>query len=95
MLQTILLNAEGSLGGEQCCAVLVHFDEVRCKSRTLDLCFFFQDVIRLTTVLPNLVSDYLVPLDAFNHLDYLWGIDADTLLYDEILLNLEKFKETI
>jgi hypothetical protein len=50
-------------------------------------------VVRLTTKLPNLVSDYLVPFDMWNHLDYLWGIDADTLLYPEVLMNMEKFKE--
>jgi lysosomal acid lipase/cholesteryl ester hydrolase len=49
--------------------------------------------LRLTTVLPNLVSDYLVPFDDWNHLDYLWGIDADTLLYPEILKNMETYKQ--
>ncbi len=53
----------------------------------------FQDVLKLTEALPNLVANYLVPYANWNHLDYLWGIDADTLLYPEVLKNMEKFRK--
>ena len=45
-------------------------------------CFnFLQDVIRLTSELPNLFKSYEVPFPKWNHLDFLWAIDANTLLY--------------
>ena len=52
----------------------------------------FQDVLRLTQALPNLVSNYMVPYAQWNHLDYLWGIDAHTLVYPEVLKNMEAFR---
>jgi lysosomal acid lipase/cholesteryl ester hydrolase len=52
---------------------------------------WFQDVARLRAKLPNLVSDYLVPYKNWNHMDYLWAIDADRLVYSEVLKNLAKF----
>jgi len=44
-----------------------------------------QDVEQLASKLPNLLQQYLVPLSDFNHLDYLWAIDADTLVYKPII----------
>ncbi|CAG0919966.1 unnamed protein product [Notodromas monacha] len=38
-----------------------------------------EDVAWLMRGLPNLQLDYRVPLDMFNHLDYLWAIDVDIL----------------
>lgn len=35
--------------------------------------------------LPNVVKSYLVPHENFNHVDFLWGMDASNLLYREIL----------
>jgi lysosomal acid lipase/cholesteryl ester hydrolase len=49
--------------------------------------------MRLTQALPNLVADYLVPYETWNHLDYLWGIDANTLVYPTLMKNMEKFAE--
>jgi lysosomal acid lipase/cholesteryl ester hydrolase len=43
------------------------------------------DVEQLASKLPNLLQQYLVPLSDFNHLDYLWAIDADTLVYKPII----------
>ena len=51
--------------------------------------FKLQDVIRMTSELPNLIASYDVPFPKWNHLDYLWGIDADTLVYSEVLKNME------
>jgi hypothetical protein len=53
----------------------------------------FQDVLRLTSVLPNLVRNYLVPYELWNHLDFLWGKDAYKILYPEVLRNMEDFRE--
>ena len=53
----------------------------------------FQDVDRLTSRLPNLVRNYLVPFEEWNHLDFLWGNDAKNILYPEILRNMEDFRQ--
>ena len=52
----------------------------------------FQDVIKLTSRLPNLYASYDVPFAKWNHLDHLWGIDADTLVYAEVLKNMEQIR---
>ena len=57
--------------------------------------FQFQDVVRLTSQLPNLVASYEVPFPQWSHLDFCWAIDADTLLYSEILKNMEEIRETV
>jgi len=49
------------------------------------------DVTWLAEQLPNMVEKYRVPLSAFNHLDYLWAIDADTLVYNHVIENLKKY----
>ena len=49
----------------------------------------FQDVFKLTSQLPNLVESYRVPWDKWNHEDYVQAIDADEILYPEILRNME------
>ena len=43
--------------------------------------------------LPNQFSVYEVPFAKWNHLDYLWGIDADVYVYSEILKNMEAFQK--
>ena len=48
-----------------------------------------QDVFKLTSQLPNLVESYRVPWDKWNHEDYVQAIDADEILYPEILRNME------
>ena len=30
-----------------------------------------------------------MPFPKWNHLDHLWGMDADTLVYSEVLKNME------
>ena len=54
-----------------------------------------QDVVRLTSQLPNLVASYEVPFPKWNHLDFVWAIDADTLLYPELLKNMEDMRKTV
>jgi hypothetical protein len=53
------------------------------------LFIFSQDVHELASKLPNLIGKFLVPLPAFNHLDFLWAIDQDTLVYNVILAQME------
>lgn len=43
----------------------------------------FQDVEKLFD-LPRLLDNYEVPLKGFNHVDFIWGIDADELIYKKI-----------
>lgn len=43
------------------------------------------DVLTLADRLPNLIGKFLVPLPEFNHLDFTYAIDADTLLYNKII----------
>lgn len=43
-----------------------------------------KDVKRLQKSLPNVTQAYLVPHKQFNHVDFLWGVDAPTLLYEAI-----------
>jgi len=40
-----------------------------------------QDVDAIANQLPGLVASNRVPYDSFNHLDFLWAKDADSLLY--------------
>ena len=49
----------------------------------------------MTAKLPNMVSSYEVPYPTFNHMDFLYGIDADKLLYPEILRQLEEKRQEI
>jgi len=46
------------------------------------------DVLRLVSQLPNIFDDYEVPYAQWNHLDYLYGIDADTLVYPRVVENM-------
>ena len=50
------------------------------------------DVLRYLSKLQNNFATYEVPFIPWDHLDYLWGKDAKTILYPEILKNMENFK---
>nr|CAD7204041.1 unnamed protein product [Timema douglasi] len=50
-----------------------------------------KDVRELESKLPNVKGSIRVPLATFNHLDYMWAIDAKPLLYDTVLENMKKF----
>ncbi|XP_020807224.1 lipase 3 isoform X1 [Drosophila serrata] len=47
-----------------------------------------EDVDMLNSRLPKVVTKYLVDDKDFNHLDFIWGIDARTLLWDRMLENM-------
>jgi hypothetical protein len=51
--------------------------------------YLLQDVEELASKLPNLLGKFLVPLQAFNHLDFLYAIDQDKLVYNVILAQME------
>jgi hypothetical protein len=41
--------------------------------------------------LPNPVGVFRVPLIQFNHLDFMWGMDVRTLVYDFVIELMAKF----
>lgn len=43
------------------------------------------DVKKLIAELPNVINDYLVPHANFNHLDFVWAINAPRLVYDKVV----------
>lgn len=51
-----------------------------------------KDVDALSKLLPNVVHKYLVPHEKFNHIDFLYAIDVQKLVNDEIvkMLNLKE-----
>lgn len=51
-----------------------------------------KDVEYLINTLPRIILNYKVPLANFNHIDFLWGLDADTLVYKQIFKLLKKLK---
>jgi len=46
------------------------------------------DYTRMLDELPNIFDAYTVPWEQFNHLDFLWAIDLDTLLFPRVLENM-------
>jgi len=50
-----------------------------------------RDIARLASRLPNLVASQPVRFPAWQHLDFLWGIDADRLVYAHVLRYLSQF----
>ncbi|KAM0731929.1 Lipase 3 [Formica fusca] len=56
-----------------------------------DFLTHYSDVQKLVNGLPNVIEVKKVPYEKFNHIDYLWGRDARTLLYNRIVIVLKKF----
>ena len=48
-------------------------------------------MIELNERLPNVCLTEKVPYELFSHIDFIWAIDAKTLLYDRILELIQKF----
>ena len=65
------------------------------KSVYADISLPHVDKRRYLTDLPQSYRVYEVPFDLWNHLDYLWGIDAKTLLYPEVIKNMDEFQASI
>ncbi|KAK7080101.1 hypothetical protein SK128_020556 [Halocaridina rubra] len=51
------------------------------------------DVARLAKGLPNLVFNVKMPLPKFNHVDFIWGIDCDKLVFRKILKYMPFFEK--
>lgn len=51
-----------------------------------------KDVDRLLKEMDSAVGKYKVPLPKFNHLDFVFAIDAKKLIYDRVLKIMEQFK---
>jgi len=53
------------------------------------------DILHTISGLPNIVPgmNHEVEFELFTHLDFLWGIDADKLLYNKVLENLKTCTE--
>ncbi|KAJ2951436.1 hypothetical protein O0L34_g13589 [Tuta absoluta] len=54
-------------------------------SRANDWVSDYKDVLILQSHLSNIVEFFKVPFDTWAHLDYLWGKDVKTLVYDRLL----------
>ncbi|RZF35675.1 hypothetical protein LSTR_LSTR015815 [Laodelphax striatellus] len=50
-----------------------------------------KDIGKLAKKLKNIVSAYRVPLDSFNHMDYLFAMDVKELVYDNVLTLLSNY----
>lgn len=44
-----------------------------------------EDVDNLFSKLGRPVGKFLVPMTSFTHMDFIWGIDAKTLLYERVI----------
>lgn len=51
------------------------------------------DVELLNKRLKNSQGMFRVPFDTFNHLDFMWGKDAKTLVYDDLIRRIENYRE--
>ncbi|XP_023713659.1 lipase 3-like isoform X3 [Cryptotermes secundus] len=51
----------------------------------------YEDVTKLYRALPNAVGLFRVPLSTFGHFDFLWGLDANNLLYDFVISLMKRF----
>ncbi|KAG5307850.1 LIP3 Lipase, partial [Pseudoatta argentina] len=50
-----------------------------------------KNVPKLTDNLPNVIQTEKIAYEKFNHIDYIWGRDARTILYNKIVTVLKKF----
>jgi hypothetical protein len=47
----------------------------------------------LLNELPNVFDNYTVPYAKWNHVDFLWGIDAPILLFPRLMKNIADAEE--
>ncbi|XP_045479798.1 lipase 1-like isoform X2 [Harmonia axyridis] len=52
------------------------------------------DIDILADKLPNVKDKFKIPYQTFNHLDFMWAINSKKLLYDQLLLLLNKYVES-
>lgn len=49
-----------------------------------------EDVEKLANELPRLEEKYKVPMEMFNHIDFMFAVDAPTLVYQPTINYLKK-----
>lgn len=64
------------------------YKNVKC----MQMFYFNQNVMELIDVLPNVVRDYLVPWELFNHVDFIWAKDVKELVNNDVVDVLNKYK---
>lgn len=42
--------------------------------------------------LPKAIGKFVVPIKDFNHMDFMWGIDAKTKLYERLVVLMNKYR---
>ncbi|EDW76557.1 uncharacterized protein Dwil_GK14603 [Drosophila willistoni] len=55
-----------------------------------DLLTAVKDVERLSRILPNVVHKQLMAYEKFNHIDFVWGKDVKTMLYEDMIKLMQK-----
>ncbi|XP_063381927.1 lipase 3-like [Cydia fagiglandana] len=53
------------------------------------------DVERLAKELGNLKAKTSIPMSSFSHLDFMWGIDAKKLVYDQVIADMRWMEESL
>lgn len=51
------------------------------------------DVQLLNQRLKNSLGMFRVPFETFNHLDFMWGLDAKALVYDGLIKQIEEYRQ--
>ncbi|XP_023014048.2 gastric triacylglycerol lipase isoform X1 [Leptinotarsa decemlineata] len=51
-----------------------------------------EDIISTLQKLPNSLGKFQVPFENFNHMDFMWGKDAKELLYDKLIVMMDKYR---
>ncbi|XP_021937203.1 lipase 1-like isoform X2 [Zootermopsis nevadensis] len=51
------------------------------------------NVNKVYNALPNVIGKFRVPLKTFNHLDFMWGKDAKTLVFKDVLTIMKKYEK--
>ncbi|XP_075230311.1 lipase 1-like [Lycorma delicatula] len=58
---------------------------------TGDILVNYKDVEELMNRLPNLIRNYTIPSDKFNHMDFLWAKNAKELVYDDMMSIMKNY----
>jgi len=53
----------------------------------------FQNVNKVFNALPKVIGKFRVPLKTFNHLDFMWGKDANSLVFRDVITIMKNYKD--